>query len=255
MRHLRNGIFPTSVILLGLAAFPGHARSIDSGGTASYVIETRAAAPNRIGEFTLKTATSVPGTSAIFEYELSGHPEIRLRLTMRGTGGIPHEEALQMGIDLFGGDVHMGVLSPSQNRDIRTTKPAVFSIPDTGSDTAPPLVGRSFGAHYTMLQAFTNERVAIQARDFVFNRGMNLVHLSVAAAESRLDAPTFEALADRAARELVPALFISNIGRCGHRADRSNLLCLATRADAQAQEPVNAEIVTVEYEPNDWKEQ
>jgi len=244
----------TVVAFLASTPFFANAKTIDTGTAAPYVTETRIAASRQVGDFSLEFAETTPVPGAEFRYALRDHPELRITLTARGTGGMSDEEALQLGTELYRSSTFKEVFSASQYRDIQTTEPAAFAIPLTGSNPAPSLNGMVFDQRYNMLLDFLPERVEMQSRDFVFSRGMHVIHLSASAAVSRIDRSTFEALAARAARELVPTLSLSNIGRCGQSPDRNDRHCFATRADVRAQEPVDAEIVTIEYEPHDWKE-
>lgn len=141
-----------------------------------------------------------------------------------------------------------------------------------------PLIGKRIDLRYRMSFEDTGDVVAMRSRGYLFYKQMYYFKGRITVAESRMDQPTFDALSDRAMRTLVPAVVASNIGGCADRTvvidrdaagkddsigdllsqmlgqalDEGDRNCHASRDEAKAAEPEDAEIVTIDYDPDDW---
>ncbi|MFZ5638082.1 MAG: OadG family protein [Pseudomonadota bacterium] len=141
-----------------------------------------------------------------------------------------------------------------------------------------PLIGKRIDLRYRMSIEETGDTVAMRSRGYLFYKQLYYFKGRITVAESRMEPSAFDALSDRAIRALVPAVVASNIGGCaettitigrdaagkdgsiadllsqmlGQAVDKGDRNCHASRADAQAAEPEDAEIVTIEYDANDW---
>lgn len=142
-----------------------------------------------------------------------------------------------------------------------------------------PIVGKRIDLHYTMRMHETDEMVPMRSHGYLFYKQLYYFKGRISVAESLMDQTMFDTLSDRAMRELVPAVHAANIGSCsktqivlggkdlpegdaGIDAMMAQLLdqvvdsgkrgCHASRADAKKSEADNAEVITIEYDPDDW---
>lgn len=148
--------------------------------------------------------------------------------------------------------------------------------------TPKPISSKRIELRYSMRMDETGEMVPMRSRGYLFYKQLYYFKGRISVAESRMDQATFETLSDRAMRELVPAVQASNIGGCasveivvdketatkgggtigdllmqmvGESLDGIHRNCYETRAEAKASEPKQAEIITIEYDPEDWGSQ
>lgn len=142
-----------------------------------------------------------------------------------------------------------------------------------------PIAGKRIDLRYTMRMHDTGEMVPMRSHGYLFYKQLYYFKGRISVAESLMDQTMFDTLSDRAMRELVPAVRAANIGSCsktqivlggkdlpegdaGIDAMMAQLLdqvvdsgkrgCHASRADAKKSEADNAEIITIEYDPDDW---
>ncbi len=141
-----------------------------------------------------------------------------------------------------------------------------------------PIVGRRMDLRYRMPIGAQGEPVPMYSRGYLFHRQLYYFKGRISAPESQIDRTTFESLTDRAMRTLVPAVVASNIGGCSQvsitldrksidkDASIADLLlqmiggsdmgierhCFETREEAMEEEPKDATIVVIDYDPSDW---
>lgn len=142
-----------------------------------------------------------------------------------------------------------------------------------------PIAGKRIDLRYTMRMHDTGEMVPMRSHGYLFYKQLYYFKGRISVAESLMDQVMFDTLSDRAMRELVPAVRAANIGSCsntqivlggddlpegeagidamvaqllGQVADSAGHSCHASRADARKFEPDNADIITIEYGPDDW---
>lgn len=138
--------------------------------------------------------------------------------------------------------------------------------------------GRMIELAYDYPGQAEGEWLPMHSRGYLLYRHLYFFKGRISAAESRIDAAAFAALADRAMRELVPAVQAYNIGSCGDTtitidsnlsgedaADMfmRQLVAAQTRSEAgncrAEPDPAElaalaegAEVVAIEYAPGDW---
>src|SRR5690606_10034114 len=138
--------------------------------------------------------------------------------------------------------------------------------------------GRVIELGYDAPGAGGNDWFAMRSRGYLLYRQLHFFKGRISAAESRIGLDEFTALADRAMRELVPAVQAYNVGGCGDTTIRvdSDLeeqalgealmrqlvaaeIGSAARnchrtpdEEALAALAQDAEIVTIDYAPEDW---
>lgn len=305
----RSLIIMLSVVAaLTIAAQPLAAKKRkDKDATQPFIVETRIAAPKRVGEFELESTYYDPATKhagASLRYLLPDHPEIRFDLFVYPAGDMPHDTAMTSGMKDFVASFDAGV-KMKYYTDLKIVDTVDFEIvpnaetparqeekntaPESEADAiiaaalAPkPISSKRIELRYTMRMDETGEMVPMRSRGYLFYKQLYYFKGRISVAESRMDQATFDTLSDRAMRELVPVVQASNIGGCakteiviggealdggkagidalmsqmiGQIADSNGKHCFADRAHATASEPDKAEIITIEYDPDDWGSQ
>ncbi len=142
-----------------------------------------------------------------------------------------------------------------------------------------PIAGKRIDLRYRFNMEETGDMVPMRSRGYLFYKQLYFFKGRISVAESRMDQATYETLSDRAMRELVPAVRATNIGACaeievaidkdamtegndqigqmimqalGQMAGKGDRNCLATREEAEVDEPADVEVVTIEYDAKDW---
>lgn len=279
----------------------------DKDAAQPFIVETRIAAPKRVGEFQLESTYYDPATKhagASLRYLLPDHPEIRFDLFVYPAGDMPHDTAMTSGMKDFVASFDAGV-QMKYYTDLKIVDTVDFEIaprtetpvrqeekkaaPESEADAiiaaalAPkPISSKRIELRYTLRMDETGEMVPMRSRGYLFYKQLYYFKGRISVAESRMDQATFETLSDRAMRELLPAVQASNIGGCasmeivvdketatkgggtigdllmqmvGESLDGIHRNCYETRAEAKASEPKQAEIITIEYDPDDWGSQ
>lgn len=269
----------------------------------AFIEQTRIAAPKRVGEFVLDETeydAKHKGAGAALRYALPEHPELRIDMFVYPAGEMPPGTAMQQGMAEFQ-DTFEAAVKAGFYRDLQAGEPTDFEIQPApqasaedrterkaGSKDADaaledkidallgpkPIAGRRIDLHYRMPVETQDEPVPMRSRGFLFYRQLYYVKGRVSAAESQIDQAGFEALGDRAMRELVPAIVISNIGGCAstritldpkQRDEEAMMLqilnsvaaagekrCFESIEKAAKDEPQGATIVVIDYDPSDW---
>ena len=310
IRRSLIAMFGVALVLSNAAQSVDARSGKDKDAAQPFIVETRIAAPKRVGEFQLESTYYDPATKhagASLRYLLPDHPEIRFDLFVYPAGEMPYDTAMTSGmkdfVDSFDAGVKMKYYSDLKIVDIvdfdigpktettapQENKPAANTPPESEADaiieaalTPKPVSGKRIDLRYTMRMDETGETVPMRSRGYLFYRQLYYFKGRISVAESRADQATFDTLSDRAMRELVPAVQASNIGGCakteiviggkaldggkagidalmsqmiGQMADSNGKHCFADRAHATASEPDKAEIITIEYDPDDWGSQ
>ncbi len=310
IRRSLIAMFGVALVLSNAAQSVDARSGKDKDAAQPFIVETRIAAPKRVGEFELESTYYDPATKhagASLRYLLPDHPEIRFDLFVYPAGEMPYDTAMTSGmkdfVDSFDAGVKMKYYSDLKIVDIvdfdigpktettapQENKPAANTPPESEADAiieaalAPkPVSGKRIDLRYTMRMDETGETVPMRSRGYLFYRQLYYFKGRISVAESRADQATFDTLSDRAMRELVPAVQASNIGGCasveivvdketatksggtigdllmqvvGESLDGIHRNCHETRAEAKASEPKQAEIITIEYDPDDWGSQ
>lgn len=143
-----------------------------------------------------------------------------------------------------------------------------------------PLAGKRIDLRYRLNMEETGDKVPMRSRGYLFYKQLYFFKGRISVAESRMDQATYETLSDRAMRELVPTIQATNIGGCArepialsldelHRnkddlmmqvlgalTSRTDQNCYVSIEDARSiqkdMDEKNAEVVTIEYDANDW---
>lgn len=142
------------------------------------------------------------------------------------------------------------------------------------------IVGKRVDLRYRMHLEDTGEDIPMRSRGYLFHKQLYYFKARISIADSQLEEAAYAALSDHAVRTLVPAVSAGNIGACAKteiRIGRDDLQaggatagavlaqrfgqamasagrknCHSTRAEVEADEPADAEVITLEFAPGDW---
>lgn len=283
-----------------------------------FIEETRVVAPGRVGDFELEGSRYDPArkdAGVAFRYRLPAHPEMRIDLFVYPAGLMPEQDAIAAGMTPFLATFEEGVrqkyydrfellertsfeIAPQAVPPTSASKPASKddALPAQteapGDDTdgiasllsaldPPPIRGERLDLRYRMQMGF-DEPVPVRSRGYLFYRQLYYFKGRLTATEAAIGQADFDALTDRAMRELIPAIRAHNIGACAEQRitlgadivdanpadgaldaaigrvlaesftqmDQRN--CHRTRADAEAAATADAETVVIVFDPGDW---
>lgn len=142
-----------------------------------------------------------------------------------------------------------------------------------------PIEGERLDLRYRIHVEDTGENVMMRSRGYLFYKQLYFFKGRVSAAETLVDQSTYNAFTDRAMRELVQAIEVRNVGSCVRNeltiyggaltagnmereigrqvgeslSNHASKSCYDTIASARSMETRDVEVVTIEYEPDDWK--
>lgn len=247
-----NSILSISIAALMLAfALPAHAGKADTPAAPEtdarpFIEISHLIAPGRVGDFVLEGSSYDDKTKyagAGFRYALPGHQETRIDVFVYPAGRAPQEQAINSGMVEFKGGIEQAQQA-GYIKDLEFVSDDVFPL------EAPAVVAASTAdtpdpAEARLLAALAATRVVgkrLQMRDtmvsggfpmysngYLFYKQLYFFKVRVSAARDRIDDAQFQALADRAARSLVPALEVANVGACANK-----VIEISPDADADA---------------------
>lgn len=300
-----------------IAAKAGDAKSAKK----PFIERTFVAVPRRVGDFTLEIVEfdaqhKYSGVS--IRYSHPAHPQTRIDLFVYPAGRGDVEEMLDAGMKGFVASMKPAAdagyyrdfaeidtvefdleLPPSQDDDTEASRPASASATGGARSDDPErearyaawktemlktsrrVDGRRMRLRYDFKGDLPGEWFPMRSRTYLFHRQLYYFKGRISAAESQIDEAAFGDFADRAYREIVPAVKAYNIGSCGN----SNILLnpgdstqspgdqlfkallgaelhsLTSNCHPSPDKTMptasNAEleVVTIEYAPDDWKSQ
>ena len=278
---MRHRFLAISTVLAVLAAtLP----SSHAAKPRAFVEETRISAPRHIGQFVLDETyfdKKQKFAGASLRYALASHPEVRFDLFVYPAGDLPEDKAMASGMEGFKTSLDRSAQAGLfRNVDVVSSTPFELTLPqpeDKKAAMSDPLHGQRLELRYEMHLEDTDQYVPMHSHGYLFFNDLYYIKGRFSAADSRIDAASFDALADQAIRELAPAIVISNIGACAdvtitideRQLDKGltigDLLagmngfdallrnrCFDSRGQAKDTEPDDAEIVTITYDAKDW---
>lgn len=278
-----------------------------------FIERTFVAIPRRVGDFTAETVKFDPRdrfSGVSIRYSHPAHPQTRIDLFVYPIGKGDVEKILDGGMKGFVASMKPAVdagyyrnfaeidtvefdIEVPASADESTSTPS--GEKDASADPAREaryvawhadmltssrrVDGRRMRLRYDFKGDLPDEWFPMRSRTYLFHRHLYYFKGRISAAESQIDEAAFGDFADRAYRELVPAVKAYNIGSCGNTeivldpkkakedaADElfkgllgSHLHVLTSNCHATPDKKIptasNAEfeVVTIEYEPDDWK--
>lgn len=287
-----EALLPAALIL----AFPSFSalaanKEKQPAAERAYVETSYLLAPRKVGEFTLDGvhydgARKYAG--ADFRYIVEGHQEIRVDVYVYPAGRMDSSTAMTKGMEAFRADMKLAVdakaysdLSLNDEQDFLLTEPNQPAINEHAEDAnTAALLQALAGANQTggrkllMTMNLQPQDWPMYSGGYLFYKQLYFFKVRASAAQERVSTEEFETLADRAARALVPAIEVANVGGCANStitvdSDASpeemakalvtqavvhgGYNCYATEDDAEIKrKSQDAELVNIAYEPKEW---
>ena len=285
------------------AAPPAHAGKADrkaADAPARAFIETSyLIAPERVGDFVLEGASyddKNKFAGAGFRYALEGHQETRFDVYVYPVGRAPQAQAIADGMADFKSSIEQaqqgGIYKDLEylsedDFPLQAPEPetAAQASPDAKAQAAPKELDaallealastRIVGKRLRMRNVLVNGGFPMYSNGYLFHRQLYYFKVRASATRDRIDQAQFDALTDRAARELVPAIEVANIGGCAnrtieidtnasaddmavvlvrHTAEIQGENCFTDAADAKLEKKSKgARVVRIDFDPSIWK--
>lgn len=286
-------------LAIALPAHAGKAGKKAADAPARPFIETSyLIAPERVGDFVLEGASyddKNKFAGAGFRYALKDHQETRFDVYVYPVGRAPQAQAIASGMADFKasieqarqGGIYKDVEYLSEDDfPLQAPEPEdKATTPDAKAQAAPKDLDaalleaiastRIVGKRLRMRNVLVNGGYPMYSSGYLFHRQLYYFKVRASAARDRIDEARFDALTDRAARELVPAIEVANLGGCVNKTievdvnaspdDMAVLLvrrsaelqgenCFADAADAKLEQKSKAaQVVRIDFDPNTWK--
>ncbi|WP_202841139.1 hypothetical protein [Luteimonas saliphila] len=197
-----------------------------------YVETSYLIAPRRVGDFVLQDASYDEGrkySGAGFRYAVEGHQETRIDVYVYPAGRMPRASALTGGMAGFRADLARAVdagtyadLVLEDEQEFALVEDSTVAAADTpgDGDSLEAILAivasgnRPSGRKLPMTMTLQPHGWPMQSVGYLFYRQLYYFKLRASAAQERIASADFDALVDRAARTLVPAIEVANVGAC-----------------------------------------
>lgn len=275
-----------TLYLLAFAATAAPAAAERPFIESSYVI-----APYQVEDFTLERSSYDPddrSAGAGFSYRSRRAPDVAISLFVYPAGLAEPQVALKRGMQALQGDLTQAVASGIYAQ-LQVLDQAPFAL---SAEAAPAKPANSIDAAVIRAIAEASQLHGQRLRldllnvsrgqplhssAYLFYKQLYFFKLRISTDRTHLTREAFDTLADRAARSLVPALEVVNVGGCAGgtvyvdpdaapeqgaiqlatqmtRLNGYNCLGSAAKADLQTRAG-NASVIEIAYDAGDWKSQ
>lgn len=228
-----------ALCLLALAAHPAAARkhAAAQAGARPFIETSYLMAPRQVGDFVLEGASYDEAnkyTGAGFRYALKDHQETRFDVFVYPAGRASQSEAVERGMVDFKASFaaaekagHYRDVRFLDERDFPLDAPAPASSASPGDEPDDPAEARKLAVLRTLLDAtrptgrvlrmqmeLLPQTMPMYSNGYLFHKQLYFFKVRASAARERIDEAAFNALTDMAARALVPAIEVANVGGC-----------------------------------------
>ena len=287
-RTFRRALLALAVAL----ALPAHAGKADAPAAERILIETsHLIAPERVGDFVLEGSTyddRNKQAGARFRYVLKDHQESRIDVFVYPAGRAPQAEAIASGmLEMKGGIEHAQQAGNIRDLQFLSDEDFPLEAPEAAKPAADSTTGldaalleaiastRTVGKRLRMHNTMVNGGFRMASNGYLFHRQLYFFKVRISAARERIDQTAFDALSDRAARTLVPAIEVANVGGCANanividpdaKADEMAAVLVRRAAEIQGEncfrdaagarldeKSKGARVVRIDFAANDWK--
>ncbi len=233
----RSGLLLSFTLLSALPVFAAETRAAESATSARPYIETSyLIAPRQVAGFQLQSSSYDPEqkyAGAGFRYALKDHQETRVDIYVYPAGRMSHATALDQGMQAFRTDMGNAVKGGTY-ADLEMQSSQAFNLADTQPAAVPSTSGKGHTATDKVVLAAIAEANAesqqgrvqymtlnllpqnwpMYSNGYLFYRQLYYFKVRASAAQQRISREQFNALTDLAARTLVPAIEVVNVGGC-----------------------------------------
>ncbi len=224
--------FLSACTLLVVTCVPGTAigKKKDARADARPYVETSyLIAPRQVGDFVLESSSFDPDQKfegAGFRYALKDHQETRVDIYVYPAGRMSPAEAIQSGVRDFRASMNYAAEHGTYSRlqELRDD-PFPLDTADTGDKTAANEFDAQVIQAVAQAEQVSGRRLQMQlnlmprdwpmySNGYLFYKQLYYFKLRASAAQERISQEQFDALTDQAARTLIPALQVANVGSC-----------------------------------------
>ena len=200
-------------------------------------------APEKVGDFQLEDTSydeANKHAGAGFRYALKDHQETRFDVFVYPAGRMAETEALTHGMADFRSSFDAAEQA-GYYRDVQIVDESEFplrvpekpAVTHEAGDTSPSAgaamdpekttilrslleADRPDGRRLRMRMVLLPQDVPMRSDGYLFYKQLYFFKVRASAAQDRIDQDSFQALADMAARTLVPAIEVANVGSCAN---------------------------------------
>ncbi len=298
----RSGLLLSFTLLATLPAWAAGTEAEEPSKPERPYIETSyLIAPRQVGDFQLQGSSYDPErkySGAGFRYTLKDHQETRVDIYVYPAGRMSRASALDRGMQAFREDMDNAVkggtytdleLQPPQAFDLYDAQPATTrGMPRKGQTTTDDAVLAAIAEATTsgepqqgrvqrMTFSLLPQHWPMYSTGYLFYRQLYYFKVRASAAQQRISREQFDALTDLAARTLVPAIEVANVGGCSsstlhvnpdaspeqvvrdlfrHSTEHQSYNCHADAAKARIDDKSKqADVVEISYTADEWKSQ
>lgn len=199
----------------------------------AYIETSYLIAPKTAGEFRLTRSKYDPAAKSAgagFHYAMAEHPEVAIDVFVYPAGRQEPAKALEEGMAAFRRDLAAAVTQGTYSRlDELDHAPFVLSgdpapAPQPANDIDATVLAaiadadRMGGERLRLSLRLSSSGMPLFSNGYLFYKQLYYFKVRVSAAQQGLAQDSFDALADQAARTLVPAIEVANIGACADAA-------------------------------------
>lgn len=286
------------IIATALAALPPAASTAEPAPAPAatparqFIESSDIAAPRQIGPWRLVDRSFDPKNKpagAGFSYVHPDHKGLIASVYVYPAGLMASDAALERGLADFRSDLQAAVRAGVYT-DLQERGSTAFTVPQTdghaGSDRDDAVLaamaarvdgGRLAGQKLQLRMDLTSSdrrpgELPMRSNGYLFYKQLYYFKVRVSGAEALMDEAAFQALADDAARSLVPAIEVTNVGACANfnitlaqdqtpeqmAAAASQQLAAQMRYNCHeaARAPAEGtEVVRIDYDASDWTSQ
>lgn len=276
-----------------LATVPGSAiaQATPPADARPYIEVSYVSAPRAVADFELERSSYDPATKqagAGFRYRSRMEPQATASVFVYPAGRTGQAEAVETGMQALHGELKQAVAAGiyAQLQELGEEPFPLVASAATGKGTnaidtaviqAMAKAEQIRGARLRLSMQHVSSNQPVHSNAYLFYKQLYYFKLRISADQASMSREAFDALADRAARSLIPAVQVANVGACAastiyvdptgtpeqsavQMATQLALLkgynCHGTASDAGVDPgAADASVVEIRYDEGDWKSQ
>ena len=281
-----------SLLFIPLAALASDDDVASKKEQRAYVETSYLIAPRQAGDFVLEGTQfdkKQKYSGAGFRYRLGDHQESRIDVFVYPAGRMGSDQALERGMQAFRADLKRAVdagsysnLVLADEQDFATDGEPTLPVATPAADDKEALLQgivssgkRWMGRKLPMTLDLQPQGWPMHSRGYLFYKQLYYYKIRASAAQERISSEEFDRLTDLAARTLVPAIEVVNVGACAdstiyldkdatpeeaaqalvtQAVEHQGYNCHASAADAALeQKSATASVIDISYEPEEWR--
>lgn len=267
-------------------------KNAQSAGQRAYVETSYLIAPRRVGDFVLDGSQydeNQKYSGVGFRYVADGHQETRIDVYVYPAGRMGQATALTEGMKAFRADLtravdakaYTNMVLQNEQEFLLANDAHVADSESSQDGNAAELLEaiasatRPSGRKLAMTMNLQPRDWPMHSSGHLFYKQLYYFKVRATATQDRITTEQFNELADRAARTLMPAIEVVNVGECANSVitiaanaspdeaakalvtqatEHQGYNCHATAEAAEIKKKsANAEMIDISYDPQEWK--